>query len=118
MHRTAAHINDRFRPDSPEAGGPCRSGSEPKPSKWDSSRGSEARPTYAPADSIRVSSQVPEVLSRKLPQRIEELPPAIVVDETEMGRATGQWIVEIRCECGRGWFDVEMVKTARCPAAR
>jgi hypothetical protein len=47
--------------------------------------------------------------------RIEQIPPGIVVEEAEMGRATGQWIVQIRCECGRRWFDVEMVKTARCP---
>jgi len=47
--------------------------------------------------------------------RIERLPPSIVVEETEMGRATGQWVVLIRCECGRRWFDLEMVWTARCP---
>ena len=47
--------------------------------------------------------------------RIEQAPPGILVEETEMGRATGQWVVQIRCECGRRWFDVEMVKTARCP---
>ena len=47
--------------------------------------------------------------------RIEQLPPGILVEEASMGRATGQWIVQIRCECGRRWFDVEMVKTARCP---
>ena len=46
---------------------------------------------------------------------IEQLPTGIVVEETEMGRATGQWVVQIRCECGRRWFDVQMVKTARCP---
>jgi hypothetical protein len=47
--------------------------------------------------------------------RIEQIPPGIIVKEDVMGRATGQWIVQIRCECGRRWFDVEMVKTARCP---
>lgn len=47
--------------------------------------------------------------------RIEQLPPGILVEEASMGRATGQWIVQIRCECGRRWFDVEMVKTGRCP---
>jgi hypothetical protein len=47
--------------------------------------------------------------------RIEQLPEGIVVKEDLMGRATGQWIVQIRCECGRRWFDVEMVQTARCP---
>jgi hypothetical protein len=47
--------------------------------------------------------------------RIEQLPPTILVEEGEMGHATGQWIVQIRCDCGRRWFDVKMVKTARCP---
>ena len=47
--------------------------------------------------------------------RIERLPPSIVVEETEMGRASGQWVVLILCECGRRWFDLQMVKTARCP---
>jgi hypothetical protein len=47
--------------------------------------------------------------------RIEQLLRGIVVEETEMGRATGQWVVRIRCGCGRRWFDVQMVKTARCP---
>ena len=47
--------------------------------------------------------------------RIERLPPSIVVEEREMGRASGQWVVQSRCECGRRWFDLQMVKTARCP---
>ena len=47
--------------------------------------------------------------------RVEQLPPGIIVKEDVMGRATGQWIVQIRCECGRRWFDVRMVKTAQCP---
>ena len=47
--------------------------------------------------------------------RVEQIPPGIIVKEGVMGRATGQWIVQIRCECGRRWFDVSMVKTARCP---
>ena len=47
--------------------------------------------------------------------RIEQLPPGIVVEESEMGRATGQWVVHIRCDCGRRWFDLQMAKTARCP---
>jgi hypothetical protein len=54
-------------------------------------------------------------LGEPLP-RIEQLPPGILVKEDVMGRATGQWIVQIRCECGRRWFDVAMVKTARCPS--
>lgn len=47
--------------------------------------------------------------------RIDQLPLGIIVEETEMCRATGQWVVQIRCECGRRWFDLQMVKTARCP---
>ena len=55
------------------------------------------------------------IYSSALWPRIERLPAGIVVEETEMGRATAQWVVLILCECGRRWFDLEMVKTARCP---
>ena len=63
-------------------------------------------------DTSFITSALPRV--EQLPPRIEP-PPGIIVEEKEMGRATGQWIVQIRCDCGRRWFDVQMVKTARCP---
>ena len=64
--------------------------------------------TYSSALLPRIARLPPGIV-------VEELPPGIVVEETVMGRATGQWVVLIRCECGRRWFDLQMVKTARCP---
>ena len=80
-------------------------------------------PERAPADlehtqpTEKLDTEVGEetaYLGAPLP-RVEQLPPGILVKEDVMGRATGQWIVQIRCECGRRWFDVRMVKTAQCP---
>ena len=39
----------------------------------------------------------------------------IEVVERRVGRAIGQWILEVRCECGRRWFEVEAVDTGKCP---
>jgi hypothetical protein len=82
---------------------------EPSPPSIDDTQPMEGTETIGGAESEGTS-----YLSALLP-RIEQLPAGIVVEETEMGRATGQWVVQIRCECGRRWFDVQMVKTARCP---
>ena len=68
-----------------------------------------------PMETIGSAESQASTYSSALLPRIEQLPPGIVVEETEMGRATGQWVVHILCECGRRWFDVEMVKAARCP---
>ncbi len=68
-----------------------------------------------PMETIGGDESEDTTYSSALLPSIEQLPPGIVVEETEMGRATGQWVVQIRCECGRRWFDVQMVETARCP---
>lgn len=47
--------------------------------------------------------------------RITRMPEGFDVVEERMGRAFGQWVLEIRCECGRRWFEVEEIETARCP---
>ena len=49
-----------------------------------------------------------------LPQ-ITRLPEGIEVVEGRMGRAIAQWILHVRCECGRRWFEVEEIDTVRCP---
>jgi hypothetical protein len=83
-------------------------GREPSPPSIDDTQPMEGTETIGGAESEDATywSALP---------LIEQLPPGIVVEETEMGRAIGQWVVQIRCECGRRWFDVQMVKTARCP---
>ncbi len=47
--------------------------------------------------------------------KVTRMPEGIEVAEERLGRATGQWILEIRCECGRRWFELEEVTTSRCP---
>jgi hypothetical protein len=46
---------------------------------------------------------------------ITSLPPGIEVVEHEIGRAVGQWILMVRCQCGKRWFELEAVDTATCP---
>jgi len=43
------------------------------------------------------------------------MPEGIEVVERRVGRAVGQWILEVRCECGRRWFELEAVDTGKCP---
>lgn len=47
--------------------------------------------------------------------RITRMPEGIEVVEGRIGRATAQWVVQVRCECGRRWFEVEAVRSATCP---
>jgi hypothetical protein len=47
--------------------------------------------------------------------KIERMPEGIEVVERPVGHAIAQWIVMVRCQCGRRWFEVEFVDTATCP---
>jgi hypothetical protein len=47
--------------------------------------------------------------------RITRMPEGIEVVEGRIGRATAQWVLQVRCECGRRWFEVEAVQSATCP---
>lgn len=47
--------------------------------------------------------------------RITRMPGGVSVDERRVGRAVAQWILHVRCECGRRWFEVEAVDTTTCP---
>jgi len=53
-------------------------------------------------------------MMRPLP-RIERMPEGIEVVERPVGHAIAQWIVMVRCQCGRRWFEVDIVDTATCP---
>jgi hypothetical protein len=53
-------------------------------------------------------------MMRPIP-RIERMPEGIEVVERPVGHAIAQWIVMVRCQCGRRWFEVEFVDTATCP---
>ncbi|HQR24134.1 MAG TPA: hypothetical protein PL152_01650 [Steroidobacteraceae bacterium] len=47
--------------------------------------------------------------------RITRMPEGVRVEERRFGRAVAQWILQVRCECGRRWFEVEEIDTAKCP---
>jgi hypothetical protein len=46
---------------------------------------------------------------------ILSMPEGIRVDERRVGRAVAQWILHVRCDCGRRWFEAGPVDTATCP---
>lgn len=52
--------------------------------------------------------------TNRLP-RITHAPEGIKVEEHRVGRAIAQWVLHVRCECGRRWFEVEAVDTTSCP---
>lgn len=47
--------------------------------------------------------------------KITRMPEGIEVEERRLGRAIGRWVLQVRCECGRRWFEVDPVQTADCP---
>lgn len=49
---------------------------------------------------------------------ITRMPDGMQVVEERLGEATAQWILEVRCECGRRWFELEEVATAECPRCK
>lgn len=50
--------------------------------------------------------------------KITRMPEGMQVVEEQLGRATAQWILEVRCECGRRWFELEEVATTQCPRCK
>lgn len=47
--------------------------------------------------------------------KITRMPDGIEVTERHLGHAVGHWVLQIRCDCGRRWFEVQPVQTADCP---
>lgn len=47
--------------------------------------------------------------------QIKRMPTGVRVEERRVGRAVAQWVLQVRCECGRRWFEVDTVDTATCP---
>ena len=43
------------------------------------------------------------------------LPEGYEVHEQRVGRAVGQWVLQVRCQCGRRWFEVEAIESTHCP---
>jgi hypothetical protein len=52
-----------------------------------------------------------------LPKITSELS-GIEVVEHSAGRAIGQWILQVRCQCGRRWFEVEAIDSTVCPRCK
>jgi hypothetical protein len=52
--------------------------------------------------------------TNRLP-RITRMPEGIKVEEHRVGRAIAQWVLHVRCDCGRRWFEVEPIDTTNCP---
>jgi hypothetical protein len=46
---------------------------------------------------------------------VTQLPEGYIVVEQRVGRATAQWLLHIRCECGYAWFDSDAKEDKRCP---
>lgn len=46
---------------------------------------------------------------------ITRMPQGTKVQGRRIGRAVGHWVLQVRCECGRRWFEVDQVETAECP---
>jgi hypothetical protein len=47
--------------------------------------------------------------------RLTRMPEGIEVHEQRAGVAEGQWLLQVRCQCGRRWFEVEAIPAATCP---
>lgn len=46
---------------------------------------------------------------------ITRMPDAYEVVEHRVGRAVGQWVLQVRCQCGRRWFELEAIDASACP---
>jgi hypothetical protein len=47
--------------------------------------------------------------------RITRMPEGIEVVEQRAGAADGQWLLQVRCQCGRRWFELEAIPATTCP---
>lgn len=52
--------------------------------------------------------------TQRMPQ-IVRLQEQIEVVERNLAHGTGHWVLQVRCDCGRRWFEVDPVESADCP---
>ena len=78
-----------------------------------SSEDEEARDETARNDAAWDADNTLEDTAR-LP-KITRLPEGIEVVERSVGRAVGQWVLHVRCQCGRRWFELEAIDATTCP---
>jgi len=73
------------------------------------------------AQLMRVLADEPEssdedgTLDTERVPKITQMPEGIEVVERHLGHAVGRWVLQVRCDCGRRWFEVEPIKSAECP---
>jgi hypothetical protein len=71
------------------------------------------------AELLRILEGDPHLLSDPDPTaqtpNVRRMPEGIEVLERQVGLAAGQWVLRVRCQCGRSWFEVEEVHWATCP---
>jgi hypothetical protein len=85
----------------------------------------QAQPTHLSSDAIdgagllRILEGDPHLLAEsevtEATPRVKRMPEGIEVRERQVGLAAGQWVLRVRCQCGRSWFEVEEVHWATCP---
>jgi hypothetical protein len=46
---------------------------------------------------------------------VTRMPEGYHVLEQRTGRAVAQWVLQVRCQCGRRWFEVEAIDATHCP---
>ena len=68
--------------------------------------------TIDPGDSPQRGRQAD--LSLSAPQSAPDN--GIEVHEEECGTVTVQRVYQMRCECGRSWFELDLPKVVQCPA--
>ena len=69
-------------------------------------------PTLAPAPAKRPARTI-----RPVPQlRADAAEPGIQVQEEPLITVTAQLMYQLRCECGRSWFELRCPTIVHCPA--
>ena len=59
-----------------------------------------------PDDDVSATAEFP---------KITRMPEGIEVVEERVGKAVGQWVLHVRCQCGRRWFELEAIDATHCP---
>lgn len=47
--------------------------------------------------------------------QITRMPDGYEVVEHRLVQATAQWVLHVRCQCGRRWFELEAIDATHCP---
>jgi len=69
-----------------------------------------------------MSPPVPLSAARREPAAAPAPSPAgdaetgMTVEEQELGLISAQGLYQMRCECGRSWFELSLPNLAKCPA--